>query len=97
MEDGAKEAVEKKRLILLVDSDPEAMEVSKLLLEEAGYAVYCCEDGKKAIRTIERKPVTWKPFLVFVDVVIPGIGGYELVRRIADHYRERQPPIGIAE
>lgn len=72
-----KDAVEKP-LILLVDDNPDNLELLQLLLEAEGYAVQAVDSGQTALHQMKVSP----PDLVLLDVMMPDMDGFEVVRRI---------------
>jgi len=74
---GAAVAAERAR-ILVVDDDKQVRSFLEELLVEAGYAVELVSDGRTALGIVEREP----PDLVLLDVVMPGMGGLEVLRII---------------
>lgn len=69
--------------ILVIDDEEDIRDVARLLLESAGYAVVCAEDGRAALREIERSPVD----LVITDMLMPEMDGVELINEV----RRRNP------
>lgn len=68
----------KKDRILAVDDTPDNLFLFKLALEQEGYDVCLVDDGKKALEKIKQSP----PDLILLDVMMPGIDGYEVTKRI---------------
>jgi DNA-binding response OmpR family regulator len=64
--------------ILVVDDDPTVNEVVSRYLEKAGYAVTCCADGPSALAAAAQSV----PDLVVLDLMLPGIDGLEVCRRL---------------
>jgi DNA-binding response OmpR family regulator len=71
--------------VLVVDDEPTIAEVVARYLERAGYASSIASDGISAIEQVTRDP----PDLVVLDLMLPGINGLEVMRRLRDHDRER--------
>jgi DNA-binding response OmpR family regulator len=69
--------------ILVVDDDPTVAEVVARYLVRDGHDVECVADGHTALRAAEEKT----PDLVVLDLMLPGIDGLEVCRRL----RERWP------
>lgn len=65
-------------LILVVDDEPNIRQLARLYLEREGYRVESVEDGAAALRAIE----TRHPALVILDVMLPGVDGFEICRRL---------------
>lgn len=64
--------------ILAVDDSPDNLFLIEAILAEEGYEVVCKSDGSSALASINADP----PDLVLLDVMMPGIDGYEVTRRI---------------
>ena len=62
--------------ILVVDDDKNLLEVIKYNLEKENYAVITAEDGTQALELARRE----KPDLIILDVMMPGLDGFELCR-----------------
>lgn len=67
--------------ILVVDDDPNARDIVKTFLESRGYSVVTACDGKDAIAAFE----DIRPNLVLLDVMMPGMDGWEVARIIKNH------------
>ncbi|MBP7694060.1 MAG: response regulator, partial [Anaerolineales bacterium] len=70
--------------IYVVDDSPVTAGAARHYLEAVGYQVEVLPDGPTALRAVEQKP----PDLILLDVVMPGIDGFEVCRRL------RQTPAG---
>lgn len=64
--------------ILVVDDEPTIVEIVARYLEREGYQVLTAADGAGALAHIERR----RPQLVILDLMLPGISGLELLRRL---------------
>jgi DNA-binding response OmpR family regulator len=64
--------------ILVVDDDPTVSDVVRRYLERAGYAVTLSADGHDALAAYERT----RPDLVVLDLMLPGLDGLEVCRRL---------------
>src|SRR5690606_5738236 len=67
--------------ILIVDDDPNSREIVQTFLESRGYHVETAEDGQAALARLEEL----KPSLVLLDVMMPGMDGWEVARVIKNH------------
>lgn len=65
-------------VILIVDDDQAIGEMLSLVLENEGFQTVTCTDG---LRAVEMFP-TVKPDLILLDVMLPGLDGTEVARRI---------------
>jgi two-component system, OmpR family, response regulator ResD len=69
--------------VLVVDDEPVITDVVARYLERAGYAALVAADGLEALRIAADAP----PDLVVLDLLLPGLGGLEVMREL----RERRP------
>ena len=69
-------------LVLLVEDDPSVKRATTRVLETFGYAVVGATDGREALEYLSSGQPA--PALVISDVVMPGIGGPELLRRMRE-------------
>ncbi len=65
--------------ILVVDDNDALRENLAECLEDEGYRVAVAGDGQRALALLEAEPA---PAVVLLDLVMPGMNGRELVRRI---------------
>src|SRR5678810_953572 len=70
--------MEHKSNILVVDDNPDKLELIEAALSLAGYHVTTASDGIEALAAIE----SYQPDLVITDVMMPRMNGYELAQRI---------------
>lgn len=75
--------------ILLVEDEPSVRAAALRILEGAGYRVSTAEDGLEALSVYERESGAFE--LVLTDVVMPRLGGTELVERL--HARAPDLPV----
>lgn len=64
--------------ILVVDDSPDNLFLIQSILAEDGYHCVLAEDGQTALTTLVASP----PHLVLLDVMMPGMDGFELTRHI---------------
>ena len=64
--------------VLVVDDEPTVREVVQRYLERDGYLVRVAEDGHAALAAAG----SWTPDLVVLDLMLPGLDGLEVCRRI---------------
>ena len=74
------------KTILVVDDAPHIVELVRLYLEGAGYATIVATDGPSAVELHRRH----HPDLVLLDVMLPGMDGFEVCRAIR---READTPV----
>jgi DNA-binding response OmpR family regulator len=72
--------------ILIVDDEPSIVVPIQFLMEQQGYLVMIAERGEDALDLIYQ----YKPDLVILDIMLPGIDGYEVceIIRLDPNYRD---------
>lgn len=75
--------------VLVVDDDPDKLNLLEVALRMAGYDVRTATDGDEAIAAIE----SYQPDLVITDVMMPRMDGYELASRIRENPQTRFIPV----
>ncbi len=80
--------------ILAVDDNAENRLLLRLLLERVGFQVKTAEDGRQAVELSKK----WQPHLIWMDMRMPVMDGYEATKRIHQAASEKQavPPVIIA-
>jgi CheY-like chemotaxis protein len=73
--------VDKQETILVVDDNHDNVEILKAFLESRGYTVAAAEDGRTALARMEEV----HPALVLLDVMMPGMDGWQVCRTIKNH------------
>jgi two-component system alkaline phosphatase synthesis response regulator PhoP len=67
--------------VLIVDDEPNIVLALEFLLEREGYQVKKAYDGQQALETLS----TFIPDIIVLDVMMPGIDGFETARRIRNN------------
>jgi PAS domain S-box-containing protein len=70
----------RKEEILVVDDEPANLKLLQQLLTEANYKVKLASSGELALRGAKLNP----PALILLDIMMPGMDGYETCRRLKD-------------
>lgn len=65
-------------LILIVDDNTQNIQVLAKILEEAGYDLAVAMNGEEALEFLDRE----SPDMILLDVMMPGMDGFEVCRRI---------------
>lgn len=79
---------------LVVDDEPDACELARAILEDAGAEVVTAFDAESALRTL----IAWAPDVLVSDVGMPVTDGYALVRRVrrlSDRHASRTPAVAL--
>jgi PAS domain S-box-containing protein len=71
--------------VLVVDDDPDTCEMIRAVLEQCGGIVQTALNAESAMALFR----TWQPGVLLSDIGLPGVDGYELVRRIREEERTR--------
>jgi diguanylate cyclase (GGDEF)-like protein len=75
--------------VLIVDDDDDKLSLLEVALGMAGYEVRTARDGEEGLNAVE----SFQPDLIISDIMMPGINGYELARRIRENPQTRFIPI----
>lgn len=76
-------------LILIVDDSPTEVHVMKRALERGGYTTAVAGDGQEGVRLAREI----HPDLIFMDIVMPGMNGYQATRTLVNDPDTRTIPI----
>ena len=76
-------------LILIVDDSPTEVHVMKRALERGGFKTAVAGDGQEGVRMAREI----HPDLIFMDIVMPGMNGYQATRAIVNDPDTRAIPI----
>src|SRR3972149_3659871 len=76
--------------ILVVDDTPQNVKLLADLLTVKGYTVVTAASGPEALKQLD----TERPDLVLLDVVMPGMSGYEACRKIRGNPATQTLPVG---
>jgi len=68
--------------ILVVDDQPQNLRLLDAVLQPRGYEVLLVESGEAALERLRQEP---RPDLVLLDILMPGMDGYEVCRRIREN------------
>ena len=75
--------------ILVVDDEEPIQELLKFNLEKDGYQVRVAKDGPEALNSVEKE----QPDLLVLDLMLPGMDGLEVCRRLRQNTKYQQLPI----
>ncbi len=81
--------------ILIVDDSTTVADVFKQYLEYSSYTAFLAESGEKALQLLADQILTGQPLpdLILMDVMMPGIDGFETCRRLKADNRTRNIPV----
>ncbi len=78
-----------KPSILVIDDDPNNLEAVLAVLDAYGFEAAIARTGERGLERARRL----QPDLVLLDIVLPGIDGYEVCRRLTSHALTRPTPV----
>jgi len=78
------------RRILIVEDDDDLVNLATHWLERAGYAVEHAGDGQAALALLKNQPL---PAVVLLDVMLPKIDGFEILRLIRSNPHTKALPV----
>ena len=75
--------------ILIAEDEEHIAKIIKFKLEKNGYEVIHCSNGKDALASI----ISEKPDLVLLDVMMPGMNGFEVLKEMKAHPEVERIPV----
>jgi PAS domain S-box-containing protein len=83
--------VEVDGAILLVEDDPYSRKSLTKLIQHAGYCIEAVGDGPSAVEAVMRR----RPSLILLDLMLPGMDGAEVLRRLRARHDRRALPVVV--
>lgn len=77
--------------IMVIDDEPDVVDLVKLILESDGFKVVTAYSGKEALEKIEKE----MPDLVLLDIMMPQMDGWEVFRRIKANKKTADIPVAM--
>jgi CheY-like chemotaxis protein len=77
------------RTVMVVDDDPDIMELVKKIVERSGYMAECVSSGEEVFKRLEGQ----KPDLILLDVVMPRMDGLEVLTRLKSQPNTSSIPV----
>ena len=77
--------------IMIIDDEPDIVELLAFILSTKGYEVLKARDGREALNRLKSEI----PDLIFLDLEMPQMGGYEVCYRIKNDPRFQKVPVII--
>lgn len=75
--------------ILVVDDEPQNLELMEAMLEPSGYEVFLAANGEEALAAAHRE----RPDLIVLDLMMPGLSGFEVCARLKTDPETRDIPV----
>jgi twitching motility two-component system response regulator PilH len=76
-------------LVLIADDSPTDQHIMAQALERHGHETVVARDGEEAINLAEQRT----PDVILMDIVMPGMNGYQATRRLAQNPRTATIPV----
>jgi len=83
--------IEKKAFVLLVEDDKFLRELLVRKLEAVGFKVSTAVDGREALKKVKEE----LPELVLLDLVLPGVDGFDILKQIKEDSETSKIPVII--
>ncbi len=80
-----------KGKVLIIDDEPDLLETIRFRLDAAGYEVITAPDGLSGIEKAREA----KPDLIMLDIMMPGIDGFETLKRLKEEMATKKIPTVI--
>jgi DNA-binding response OmpR family regulator len=81
----------KTKRILVVDDEEAIRDMVKMLLDTEGFSVQTARDGRNILEVSKK----FRPDLIVSDMMMPGGGGYELLRSLQSDEDTRSTPVFV--
>jgi two-component system, OmpR family, alkaline phosphatase synthesis response regulator PhoP len=75
--------------IMIVDDEPDVLYIVRKILEKEGYEVEVTYSGKDCLDTV----ADVKPDLIILDIMMPGLDGWEVARTLKNQEHTKDIPI----
>jgi DNA-binding response OmpR family regulator len=80
-----------KKRILVVDDEDDILGLVRLILEDAGFECETARDGREGLKAIQQQQFD----LVLLDIMMPILTGWEVLRILRDNEQTRNLPVAI--
>ena len=89
---GDRKEVDTSRFVLIVDDDPDLLEVTSFVIEDEGMTVETAKDGEEALALLRTGEL---PRLVLLDLMMPVMNGWEFLDEVAKDPELRAIPVVV--
>lgn len=90
-EQGGTSQKEEEKSVLLVEDDAALREIVSRQLVRAGFKVSVATEGEEALKEIGKQ----RPHLILLDLLLPGMSGFELLKRLRENASTKDTPVII--
>src|SRR3989338_8998285 len=81
----------KDKLILIADDDADVLSFLETVVSSEGFKVVCAKNGEETLKKVGENP----PDLIIADLMMPGQGGYEVLRQLQAAETRKIPVVMI--
>jgi CheY-like chemotaxis protein len=89
---GKRKELNASKIVLIVDDDPDLLEVTSFVLEGEGFSVETAKDGEEAL---QRLRVGKLPAVVLLDLMMPVMNGYQFLEEVAKVPSLKEIPVVV--
>lgn len=82
---------DRAKTLLIVDDEANIRELIRQELEPQGYKMLCADNGEAALQIVEK----YRPDLILLDLMLPGMNGYEVLEEVRKQPASQNTPIII--
>jgi CheY-like chemotaxis protein len=79
----------KKKRVLIIDDNRTLALTAERVLQKQGYDTQAAMNGREGLERAQE----WQPDIIILDIVMPGMDGYEVGRQLRQHPRTASIPI----
>jgi len=79
----------KLKKILVMEDEPDALMMLSMALKSSGYIVFGAPNGEEGLKIFREE----KPDMVILDVVMPGMDGWEVLQKIKAGFKSKRVPV----
>lgn len=80
---------ENNKKILIVDDNLETIKMLQMILEDKGYQIITAYTGKKCLEKVKEEKIE----LIILDIMLPGIDGYQVCEKIKTNLDTKDIPV----
>src|SRR5580658_8398314 len=81
--------IDHQQRILIVDDERHNRELLEVMLQQEGFLLLTATSGEEALAVVRRQP----PDLILLDIMMPGMDGYEVAGRLKSNPSTKSIPI----
>jgi DNA-binding response OmpR family regulator len=75
--------------ILVIDDEPDLLDIVRLMLKQDGYEILTARDGADGLEILAQQPVD----LIILDIMMPAVDGWEVLRQLTHQDKTNSIPV----